>query len=370
MNHTFDQIIAFLNGSSLKGTIELEKWKLEAEKHRISGLLYQKMLTCIATVPEDLFQEFKSLNKEHRFNTLTQMHVLLEIEAIFSRASIPFIVLKGLLLSLRLYGDVGVRQSGDIDLLIAEENLLTTDRLLREKGYRSSIMSLDASLIGPMIKSHNHLSYVHPTTSQVIELHFSLHLPPLENKTFSELWKNREEIACGGKAFSLLGEHDEMEYLLCHGTKHGWSCLQWIADVIHLWKSQKEIPSFSSLYSRKSQKLFHLLSRRYFPSMVALPPVHCDRTTRHFYHFLSAQIEGKKEISTARILSSWGFYRYWLLWDAKFLQRLYSLFVMRTYREWLPVWIEKKRPMKFFFVCHFFRICSIFGKLIREIAKN
>ncbi|MBI5640167.1 MAG: nucleotidyltransferase family protein, partial [Nitrospirae bacterium] len=51
-----------------------------------------------------------------------------------TQSGIPVCVLKGPLLAQRLFGDIGLRSSTDLDLLAPHERLLDADALLQEQG--------------------------------------------------------------------------------------------------------------------------------------------------------------------------------------------------------------------------------------------
>lgn len=71
---------------------------------------------------------------------------LVRIARLFGDAGIPFLSVKGPLLARSLYGDVGGRHAGDLDLLIAPERLADADRTLREAGCRRSQPDFELTL--------------------------------------------------------------------------------------------------------------------------------------------------------------------------------------------------------------------------------
>lgn len=74
----------------------------------------------------------------YRANALRNLRLAAEesrLSAAFTSAGIGHWTLKGPGLSERLYGDIGVRQVSDLDLLIEPSNLARADRLLAELGF-------------------------------------------------------------------------------------------------------------------------------------------------------------------------------------------------------------------------------------------
>lgn len=70
------------------------------------------------------------------FQNRTKLNKFKKIHRIFSEKGIPVIPLKGVDLSVRIYGDMPFRPMGDIDLLIRENDLPETSAFLFSKGFR------------------------------------------------------------------------------------------------------------------------------------------------------------------------------------------------------------------------------------------
>lgn len=87
-------------------------------------------------LPTAIRERLESL---YRANALRNLRLAAEearICAGLAAANVPHWTLKGPGLSERLYGDIGVRQISDLDLLIEPANLARTDALLEEMGFR------------------------------------------------------------------------------------------------------------------------------------------------------------------------------------------------------------------------------------------
>jgi hypothetical protein len=89
------------------------------------------------------------LESFYRANAMRNLRLAAEesrLSAALSGARIPHWTLKGPGLSERLYGDIGVRQISDLDMLIAPASLARTDALLAEIGFRRQTTGTIASL--------------------------------------------------------------------------------------------------------------------------------------------------------------------------------------------------------------------------------
>jgi Uncharacterised nucleotidyltransferase len=87
-------------------------------------------------IPTPVRERLESLYRANGMRNLRLAAEEARICAALSAASVPHWPLKGPGLSERLYGDIGVRQVSDLDLLIEPAYLARTDALLEEMGFR------------------------------------------------------------------------------------------------------------------------------------------------------------------------------------------------------------------------------------------
>src|ERR1700741_947130 len=143
-------------------------------------------------------------------------------------AGVESIVVKGPVLSVRAYGDPGVRQYVDLDFLIRARDLLAATRALTDLGYDPDV-PLAAIEAG---KIPGEYLFMKPGTRLLVELHtehtfryFPLPLP------LEEYFSRRTENALDGNRVPALAAEDEFVLICIHGAKHFWERLMWVADV-------------------------------------------------------------------------------------------------------------------------------------------
>ena len=160
----------------------------------------------------------------------------------FEGAAIPMMVLKGIPLSLSLYGDHCPRGAGDIDLLVSPDQLLQADILLRGRGYgRSSTMALERgqAICQSRIKD---ILYTHPQTGQIVELHQRLtENPYLLPTDFRSLWDERDCLTVGGAEIVMLPRRVLPLYLCVHGASHCWERLRWLVDLADVLRAPERL---------------------------------------------------------------------------------------------------------------------------------
>src|ERR1035437_6436605 len=74
-------------------------------------------------IPDEARQQLQKRSEACRRKAVKHSMLLAGVLKSFHRAGIPVMTLKGPLLSLELYGDVGLRQSHDLDLMVKPADL-------------------------------------------------------------------------------------------------------------------------------------------------------------------------------------------------------------------------------------------------------
>ncbi|MCS6293213.1 MAG: nucleotidyltransferase family protein [Nitrospira sp.] len=124
--------------------------------------------------------------------------------ALLEQARIPFLVIKGLDVLVRLYGIRGTRPLSDVDLLVHETDLDAIDTLLTEAGYTRQIDG------NPCYASPgNGLSFDIVTT-----------LWYLDDQSLAELWANARPHVLHARTVSLLAADDLLIHLTVYAVIH------------------------------------------------------------------------------------------------------------------------------------------------------
>ena len=168
-----------------------------------------------------------------RLNEMKLMAELIRISGRFDREGIRVISLKGPALGLTVYGDLSLRTSKDLDLLVPPGDLDAAEQALRRMGYRRirSIAALTPRQRRYLLKSQHHFNYVSGAGVEV-ELHWKY--DESFNVRFDEVWANRKPVTAFGARVMTLGDEDCFLFLMLHGSRHGWRRLRWLLDVYEI----------------------------------------------------------------------------------------------------------------------------------------
>ncbi len=175
------------------------------------------------------------LRKASKVRGLSQLAGLRAAVGCLDTHEIPWLVLKGAPLSMRLYGNPLERENYDIDLLVPPAAATAAARALRSNGWRTEAPSFEPRPARDRYFEKYVKNRIFSGPGGVLELHHRLMSNPhLLSSTFQDLHARASAIGFGGLSFPALGDNDLLVYLCLHGQLHRWSRLKWLCDVAAL----------------------------------------------------------------------------------------------------------------------------------------
>ena len=207
----------------------------EAARQGVAGLLHQWAQRNAGTPVAD--QLAASLAPQLHANAIHALKLLndtVRVVDLLKQAGIESLVLKGPLLSKRYYGDWGTRNAGDVDILVAEENVVRADQALRDNAYRrhKPERELSRRRLDLYLDTQHEFGYRPPSGSGLVELHWRFaDCPALSPQRFADMWAGSELQPTASHPLRTLGPADTFIQLATHGAMDGWSALKWIADL-------------------------------------------------------------------------------------------------------------------------------------------
>lgn len=152
----------------------------------------------------------------------------------FHAAGIPVMPVKGPILSLELYGDVGLRQSTDLDLSVKPEDLAKAQACLENMGWRldATWFSLSPRQWESVLRHEYHLNFVHSQGDCYLELHWRTRWEVKDQTT--DRWARSIPGIWHGCSYEAMNPIDQVLYLCSHGGGHGWFRAKWMGDVARI----------------------------------------------------------------------------------------------------------------------------------------
>jgi hypothetical protein len=205
--------------------------------HRLFPGLSSKMnLYEKGKVPKHVLHKLQKWNQTNLFQMLHLASEMEKLNQLFLKNKIHAIFLKGPILAKALYGDISLRTSSDLDILVPIELLEGVEKHLEILGYLKD--DYIETILNDWKWRHHHLAFFHPEKKVKIEVHWRLNPGPGKEPPFEELWGRKQEICLTSTPIYYLGNEELFFFLVTHGARHGWSRLRWLVDIEQLIKVQ------------------------------------------------------------------------------------------------------------------------------------
>jgi hypothetical protein len=236
-----------LDGKEMFIDINWSEFQKLCIHHRVFPVIYKKIKDMNSPyIPSNVVQ---ALRREYQINVFRMLQLSGETEYlsnILSESSIRALFLKGPVLASHLYGDISLRTSSDLDILIPIDDLELTETLLIKHGYLKD--DYIQTVLNDWKWRHHHITFFHPLKKCKIEIHWRLNPGPAREASFDELWERKIMSVFSSKSsVFMLGDKDLFSFLVSHGARHGWSRLRWLVDINQLvkkeidWKSVRKL---------------------------------------------------------------------------------------------------------------------------------
>ncbi len=110
----------------------------EAERQGVASLVYKHVRSIDCAIPTNHRRSLQSLYLRNRGSNTIRNKAVSEIVQICSLEKINILLVKGIALCNFAYSEIGLRSMRDIDLLVSKDDLIRTEKILLELGYRSA----------------------------------------------------------------------------------------------------------------------------------------------------------------------------------------------------------------------------------------
>src|SRR2546426_5384655 len=209
---------------------QVEEWDdilRSALLHGIESYLYHCLTVAGICLPGELRERTE---RWLVIRDVWQSHVqaaLQDVLGVLDEARVQAVCLKGPVLGERLYPDLRMRPSADLDVLVARDDLDRATNALRAIGYRPAKDSQERFL-----RRYHYHTILSRSCPPVIELHFSLSdgfgvvIPAEEFLSRACVYQTEQGIAA-----NVLAPEDELLYLSIHAAGHRFVRLSWLCDI-------------------------------------------------------------------------------------------------------------------------------------------
>ena len=218
-------------------------WDYVVATARAHGLLplLQKHVGTSELVPGGVLSRLK---REAVANSQTMLHLAgkqLRVYKLFKEHGIPVAIFKGALLAHMAYGEMSLRQAGDIDMLVHCRDFAPARLLLESLGYEMTPRLTPAQLASHL-SNHCEIQFMRDEWFTVVDLHWDL-----APRSFvfglkaDDVMSRLQTVSLAGTNVETFDAEDLLLYQAMHGAKHLWRRLEWITSLAESLRATPEI---------------------------------------------------------------------------------------------------------------------------------
>lgn len=221
---------------------ETVRWKvlLElADRHGVQPLLYQALSQLETGVSTAEMRVLTQLYHSNLHKALLLSRELIHIVDCLAGQGIEVLPYKGVALAEGIYGDMALRQAGDIDLLIHARDLPRITDVMRELGYRPHL-ELSAAEERAYLKSGYECGFDGAAGPNLLELQWAIQ-PRFYAVDFDQesLFQRAATMRVAGRVMKTPSPEDLFLILSVHAAKHVWGRLIWLCDIERIMKARE-----------------------------------------------------------------------------------------------------------------------------------
>lgn len=264
-------MLAFEKAQALIPELNWDAFTSLAVKHGVAALVYKNLLK-LKDIPQNILARFQGIYNNCLRSNILMVSEIDRLTAALSQKNIEIIPLKGPLASEKIFGDVGLYPSSDIDILVHGEDISRVREFLESEGYQLHDKDFD-KYREFFLKELYHISLSNGKFT--IEPHWNLFMryfttPP------GFWWEESIIVSSNGKEYRFLSPEKNILYASFRFFYKGFTPLRFLvflAGMIHHYKNEinwVKLFDYARRYSfesvlRVSMKLTHDLLNASLP---------------------------------------------------------------------------------------------------------
>jgi Uncharacterised nucleotidyltransferase/Transglutaminase-like superfamily len=208
--------------------------------HRVMPLVCRGLSAADISVPEATLSALKAAANENVVSAFRYISEARRLSDLLGQAGISVRVLKGVPLSQAIFGDPGVRDVGDIDLLIPPGTDEAADRILLADGFyrHDPAARLTARRRRSWRKHGKDYTYRADHDEFEIDLHWRLFRNPyMPGNSLADAHIPGEQMRFGETSLMVLPLDRSFLFLCVHGALDGWFRFKSLVDLATLWRA-------------------------------------------------------------------------------------------------------------------------------------
>lgn len=209
-----------------------------ADQHGTSSLLYQNLAGLGDSVPSDVLGSLRQRYERNVHKSLFLARELIRILDCLDALGIEVIPYKGVVMAEAYYGDMALRQSGDMDLFVRKRDVARIKCAVQDLGYTLRV-PIPEDAEADYIASGYECTFDSFAGKNLLELQWALQ-PRFYAVDFDMdgLFERAVNGTVAGRAVRTPSPEDLLLVLSVHAAKHVWGRLIWLCDIAQIVKRE------------------------------------------------------------------------------------------------------------------------------------
>jgi hypothetical protein len=205
-----------------------------AEQHGVTPLLCQILLSIENEVPAEPMRSLKQSYQTNIRKSLILASELIRVLDCIDNLGFQVMPYKGLALAETVYGNIVLRQTGDIDLLIRPQDFLRIKNAVRELGYIPHMPLSEAEEQAYLFSGYE-CAFDSSAGRNLLELQWALQ-PRFYavDMDMDALFRRAVPATVAGRNVKTFSNEDTLVVLTLHAAKHVWGRLIWLCDIAQI----------------------------------------------------------------------------------------------------------------------------------------
>ena len=221
-------------------SVDWSQFLVRAVEHGTAPNIYLNLRALGGTIPGEVRQSLREMYLWNLSHNARLWSALKEIVEKFNEASLDAIPLKGVFLAQFLHGDIGLRTSSDIDLLVREDDLpRVRDKLVR-MGYEPCDRAHSDTFVDSFLRHQGFFQTAPYHPPIYLEIHWNFYLKKPRAFDMSPVWGKAIPRRVGDFEFLSLSSSDTLLHLAINLRLHGYLGLKLFRDLHQLISRQGE----------------------------------------------------------------------------------------------------------------------------------
>ena len=202
-----------------------------AHRHSVQPLLCQTLFNFPELIPSEQTNRLEQSFQANLHKSLLLSRELIRIVDHLTTKGIEVMPYKGLALAEALYGDIALRQSGDLDLLVRAPDLPRIREAVRDLGYTPQLAFSDVEGQAYLRSGYEYV-FDGAAGPNLLEVQWAIQ-PRFYAVDFDmdSLFQDAARVKVAGYPIKTPCEEDLFVMLALHAAKHVWARLIWACDL-------------------------------------------------------------------------------------------------------------------------------------------